>query len=129
MTDLLPCPFCGGDPWFDKPQAYDDRRYMAMHLECCAKMQATIGYSKYRNMSEEDIAAALKQQLIAAWNTRTPTPDPRDDVIARLVAALERIGGVRGPYGFPFPEANPDYGSFAVMEAREALAAAKEVMK
>lgn len=43
--------------------------------------------------------------------------------VARLREALERIGGVRGPYGYSFPEANPDYGSFAVMPAREAIAA------
>ena len=41
--------------------------------------------------------------------------------IGVLRGALERIGGVNGPYGYPFPEANPDYPAFAVMEARAAL--------
>ena len=69
------------------------------------------------------------QEWMQEWAESIQQPDPRDEVIAGLVEALERIGGVRGPYGFPFPEANIDYGAFAVMEAREALAAAKAVIK
>jgi hypothetical protein len=42
--------------------------------------------------------------------------------VDRMREALERIAGFKGAFGFPFPEANSDYGSFAVMLARETLA-------
>lgn len=93
--ELKPCPFCGGDPWFDKPQAYDDRRYMAMHLECCVKLRATLGYSKYRNMRPEDIEAALKKELVAAWNTRADLP-PTDAQIMAHPLMVELLNEARG---------------------------------
>jgi chromosome segregation ATPase len=40
---------------------------------------------------------------------------------ARLREALERIAGVKGPYGYPFPESDQGYGSFTIVTAREAL--------
>lgn len=59
-----------------------------MHLECCAKMQATIGYSKYWNMSQEAIKSHLKGELIRLWNTRVATPPTVSDDVAALRAAL-----------------------------------------
>lgn len=100
--ELKPCPFCGGDPWFDKPQAYDDRRYMAMHLECCAKIQATLGYRRYWDMRPEDIEAALRKELVAAWNTRAdldaqimahPSVEALVEGVKRLRTIIEEIDG------------------------------------
>lgn len=85
----------------------------------------TISSSSEYNWTEYDPTDnAAYARIMAALE---PQPDPRDEVISKLVDALERIGGVRGPYGFPFPDADLDYGAFAVVEARVALAAAKAV--
>jgi phage FluMu protein gp41 len=46
-------------------------------------------------------------------------------LIRELVAALARVGGIKGPYSEPWPEQQEGYLSFAVMEARDALAKAK----
>ena len=68
-------------------------------------------------------APVYQNSAIAALNALPAADALALPEVAAMQTALERIGGVKGPYGFPFPEANPDYGSFAVMEARETLAA------
>lgn len=62
------CPFCGGLPYFSKVSEVDD--CMFMELTCCTTMSKSVGWGKYRNMSEEEIHAHLKAQLVAEWNTR-----------------------------------------------------------
>ena len=68
MTDLLPCPFCGLA--FDLTM--DGKEFVHPIVPCFG-----------RNIS----IMSNDPERIAAWNTRTPTPDPRDAVIARLVEA------------------------------------------
>ena len=110
------------DPWANSFMAY---LHPTAPIAC-----STLWWESKGHATIEDAKTAAQDDYEARIMSAVDVqPDPRDEVIARLVEALERIGGVRGPYSFPFPEADLDYGSFAVVEARVALAAAKAVMK
>ena len=66
---------------------------------------------------QTELAEATK--LIADYRTSTEASfKAREDA---LVEALRRIAGECGPHSQPFPESDPDYPAFAVMEARQAL--------
>lgn len=56
---LLPCPFCGGDPYFITDDSHGSC-LVGCHCEAepCVMMMAVVGV---------DLA-------VAAWNTRTPPP-------------------------------------------------------
>jgi hypothetical protein len=41
--------------------------------------------------------------------------------VERLRAALEKIGGIKGPYSAQWPESQEGYASFAVVTSRDAL--------
>jgi hypothetical protein len=45
--------------------------------------------------------------------------------LAKVVEALEKIAGVKGPYSHPFPEASEGYGAFAIVTSRATLAEIK----
>lgn len=114
--ELLLCPFCGGEARLYSPtypmSADCDDAFVA-----CGSCDAH-GPTSLCDMADEDAEHHWPDacaEAITAWNTR-------HEATAPLIEALERIGGVSGPYGFPFPESSPDYPAFAVMEARAALA-------
>lgn len=77
-TKLLPCPFCGETPIFSDVEERDDRRYMRMLLECCITMSASIGYSKFKYMSDKEVKDYLTSKLINKWNSRLVTEDEED---------------------------------------------------
>jgi hypothetical protein len=70
---LKPCPFCGGDPYFegDTGDWKDDCRYVQLSLTCCATMTEGIGWRKARDMTVPARDAELRETLTARWNTRT----------------------------------------------------------
>lgn len=70
LAELLPCPHCGSKPFFTYRGEQDDRRYVAMELECCAMMSATISYPAFTKMTEDVIKVELKAKLTESWNTR-----------------------------------------------------------
>lgn len=70
MITLKPCPFCDNTPSFTSVEIMDERRYVEMKLICCIEMSETLGFSKYKDMLEPDIADYLKLQLIDRWNIR-----------------------------------------------------------
>ena len=99
-TNLLPCPFCGGDAVFITPHN---------------------GGNPYV-MCEKNHCTQPNPDAIAAWNHRTTQPDPRDEVIAALVDALHAIELWDAARGYPIPYRHRD-------PMRAALAAAKAVVK
>ena len=81
MSDLLPCPFCGGKADID----YDGSVYDGTHVYCTECDIRTESY-KTKTGSTWDVDAA-----IAAWNRRAlpaAQPDPRE---AALRAALDGL--------------------------------------
>ena len=62
MTELKPCPFCGGTP-----NLITDRAYHAIGVFCslCSGRVETIGYPEERD--SEDLA---EQCIVNAWNRR-----------------------------------------------------------
>ena len=62
MTDLLPCPFCGGEA---ARVDIEDGENAGGSCVCCKKCNAS------GNLEFE-----FKENFITAWNTRTPTPAP-----------------------------------------------------
>lgn len=69
-SDLLDCPFCGGTPKFSTANERDDRRYVAMELECCVVMTDSIGWGRFKSMTDDEIKAELTASLTKTWNTR-----------------------------------------------------------
>lgn len=74
MTDLLPCPFCGGQPQYDGEDG--DLRGVWV---CCLNIPCP---------SEPKVRASTKTKAIAAWNTRTDLIQPMID--KAVAEALER---------------------------------------
>ena len=78
MTDkgdeLLSCPFCGGEAYFDRAAFFEDHG-RDEYSPLCSKCNATIFNDAY---TTKEIAAE-------AWNKRTPTP-PSDDLRAAMEA-------------------------------------------
>lgn len=70
LPEFLPCPFCGETPSISEVEDRDDRRYMAMELECCVTMSAEIGYGRYRSMTAAAINDYLVSRLADQWNVR-----------------------------------------------------------
>lgn len=71
---LLPCPFCGSDPFFegDVSEWRDDSRYVELALRCCATMTQAIGWRRARGMTVEARTEELRVKLTEAWNRRAP---------------------------------------------------------
>jgi hypothetical protein len=71
---ILPCPFCGNEPWFEGDAAdwEDDARYVQLELRCCTTMTETIGWQQARRMTVEARTIELKNKLASQWNRRTP---------------------------------------------------------
>jgi len=71
LVELLPCPFCGGDPELDTQQAYralSSGRVGTRFVIYCTSCNADMGYC------HEDIESsnheATDREIIAAWNRR-----------------------------------------------------------
>jgi hypothetical protein len=62
VSDLLPCPFCGGEAEWAKPAAYSV--YCANKKQCHGIALAT---------------GATLEEAIAAWNRRQPVPAPEPE--------------------------------------------------
>jgi Lar family restriction alleviation protein len=89
MTELLPCPFCGGEAGVGSDDAYDDVTWQVF----CKQCYATI---------ERD----LRDHAVALWNTRsTPT------IVERRIGELAERAyaeGVEDGIGWHcFPESGP----------------------
>jgi hypothetical protein len=86
MSQLKLCPFCGGTPIFNDVEERDDRRYMVMELEVCARMSSSIGYGKFKTMTDKAIKEELTSRLIERWNKRVPpTSQEVSDYLTMLV--------------------------------------------
>ena len=84
--EFLPCPFCGEAPTISGVYDTDDGRYYQMHAQCCVHMETGIGWREYQAMPGVLRPVKLREQLLAAWNTRAKSPAD-----AALVAALQGL--------------------------------------
>lgn len=77
---LLPCPFCDNQPAFSCVEEKDERRYVAMRLDCwCGvEMKETLSFGQYRNLTGKQIEYDLKSKLTKRWNIRA-LPSPSGD--------------------------------------------------
>lgn len=80
MTDLLPCPFCGGEVrivlfkdefdcyWWAVARGADDETacHCRVFMECDSRWQVNEG----NEPEDYPLASALKRWLIEKWNTR-----------------------------------------------------------
>lgn len=63
MTDLKPCPFCGGNAFVDEGRVIDETRCESPSVTCATCLSSVGGIT----LSE----------AIALWNTRRVTPEER----------------------------------------------------
>lgn len=64
--ELLPCPFCGGEPYFRKPFHEKGTAFDTMIVECMECGAAPYAVSVYENDTEQE-----KREAIARlWNRR-----------------------------------------------------------
>lgn len=84
MTDLLPCPFCGGTPKLRTHRTGEDSEDAFVECPSC----------EVRTTYYED-AYAPTADAIAAWNRRAPSPTPQQTPIRWLVTN-EVHGGSTG---------------------------------
>lgn len=68
LTDLLPCPFCGGQAAFEE-MTTDKYPYTTWSVGCANVDEDCIGYQMLASFSRKHDAAA-------AWNKRAPTSLP-----------------------------------------------------
>ena len=78
MSELLPCPFCGGDAVLDGSS--DDVR-----VRCETGCQA-IGRAFYFDSDDDDAIKKAESDAVEAWNRRTPSSD-----VSRLTAERDAL--------------------------------------
>jgi hypothetical protein len=82
MTDLLPCPFCGGEAVMDEIEnsVYDGVRFS---VGCATEDKGTcMGYQSLTSFARRSDAAA-------EWNKRTP--EPLNGRIVELLREIDRL--------------------------------------
>lgn len=93
MSELKPCPHCGGQPYFSEVEEKDDRRYMQIELTCCATYTQAIGWGKYKSMSESEIKNYLTEGVTEQWNNRRIDSDELSAAQAREAELREKLAG------------------------------------
>ena len=114
MSDLLPCPFCGGKADID----YDGSVYDGTHVYCTECDIRTESY-KTKTGSTWDVDAA-----IAAWNRRAlpaAQPDPREAAL-RDIARQKKTDEMDTEYDVEYAEFEGGYNAI-IDVARVALRA------
>lgn len=100
MTDLLPCPFCGGEVrivlfkdefdcyWWAVARGADDETacHCRVFMECDRRWQVNEGDEP----EDYPLASGLKRWLIEKWNTRTPEQARAADYWHRMFDAHMR---------------------------------------
>ena len=99
MSELLPCPFCGGRPRVDLAkktfcqlhgEPSQQVTVYCYHVDCVSKPSVSAG--DVFNGGE----AQAREKVIAAWNRRAPSPSPAPGVVEALDIAKrirENAGG------------------------------------
>ena len=98
MSELKPCPFCGGEVKVSKISRYSQKHQVACYSQACA--------------AQPSIVESKKSVAISVWNTRTPQSEwisvsdrlPSDD---RTVSLLFSEGVFYG-YGYGFYNSHED---------------------
>ena len=118
MSDLLPCPFCGGKADID----YDGSVYDGTHVYCTECDIRTESY-KTKTGSTWDVDAA-----IAAWNRRAlpaAQPDPREAAL-RDIARQKKTDEMDTEYDVEYADFEGGYNAI-IDVARRALPALQPV--
>lgn len=90
---LLRCPFCDSNAIFGRIREKDDRRYMVLTAECAnyscdAKIEASLVYREFKDMSVNDISKALHAKATVLWNARADTLSMRDPALLAAIAGV-----------------------------------------
>ena len=97
MSELLPCPFCGGRPRVDLAkktfcqlhgEPSQQVTVYCYHADCVSKPSVSAG--DVFNGGE----AQAREKAIAAWNRRAPSPSPAPGVVEALRIAEERLSSL-----------------------------------
>lgn len=70
-SKFKPCPWCGGVPCLTDSEWRDDRRYFAVDVVCCARMEVAIGWNEAKNMTNDKLKTLILERAEKEWNTRT----------------------------------------------------------
>lgn len=102
MSELLPCPFCGGEAQVYEMQYGADGQYSVFGVFCVDDSKAElIGLSKYQHGHFID-NFPTEAEAIAAWNTRVELtchkviPDEMEGYVF-----CSECGAEIGEYGYP----------------------------
>lgn len=83
--DLVPCPFCGGQPYYRKPAHIKGTAFDIMRIEC-----KRCGASPYAVEVYENNTLESKQMAIAEmWNRRISSDCP--DIIQDYLCNIQRL--------------------------------------
>lgn len=85
QVDLIPCPFCGGEPYYRKPEHMNGTAFDIMRIEC-----KHCGASPYAVQVYEYDTLESKQMAIAEmWNRRISSDCP--DVLRNYLHDIKRL--------------------------------------
>ncbi len=113
MTELKPCPFCGGNARMLRHELGIMGRsgYDWWHAIQCQRCNAAVGYDDNRYRDKSD--------AIRAWNTRAPSPE--------LTAANERIKVLEEGIHKALLECGTHFDQAKKKPLQESLAKSKEM--
>ena len=83
MSDLLPCPFCGGEAEFSLGETGDGKEWHYIECTECEAMGPRVQYADHN--------IAIKDALAEAWNSRAiPAADARAEALKEAAEMIDK---------------------------------------